>query len=93
MVSEYKEKLKTLAIKLHEINAVKFGDFKMKSGLNSPIYFDLRVIISHPDVMVRASSRVLTPPPHSLNKPRSAIYGIDFFLFVLNQGFIISANF
>lgn len=52
MVAINKEQLSTLAIKLHEINALKFGDFEMKVGLRSPVYFDLRVIISHPDVMV-----------------------------------------
>lgn len=52
MVAINEEQLKMLAIKLHEINALKFGDFEMKVGLRSPVYFDLRVIISHPDVMV-----------------------------------------
>ena len=47
-----KEELMDLAVKLFETNAVKFGDFEMKTGMQSPIYFDLRVIISHPDVMV-----------------------------------------
>lgn len=50
------ETLKTLAIKLHEIDAIKFGNFMTKSGLETPIYFDLRVIISHPDVMVSVLS-------------------------------------
>lgn len=52
MVSESSDILKKLAIKLHEIDAIKFGNFQTKSGLQTPIYFDLRVIISHPDVMV-----------------------------------------
>lgn len=78
MVSEYKEKLKTLAIKLHEIDAIKFGDFKTKSGLNSPIYFDLRVIISHPDVMVTIVTCFnIIRPQQTPNKSRSIIYAID----------------
>lgn len=42
-----------LAVDLYNVQAVKFGDFKTKIGLRTPVYFDLRVIISYPNLMVK----------------------------------------
>ncbi|XP_075248107.1 uridine 5'-monophosphate synthase-like [Convolutriloba macropyga] len=37
--------------KLIEIGCLKFGDFTLKSGQKSPLYCDLRVLISYPGLM------------------------------------------
>ena len=52
-------RLASLADGLLDAGCIQFGDFTLKSGLNSPIYIDLRRIISHPKLLADVAQAYL----------------------------------
>lgn len=53
------QSVQSIASSLHEIGAIQFGTFKLKSGLESPIYVDLRRIVSHPKLLSTVAEAML----------------------------------
>ena len=53
------DELSALADGLLEAGCIKFGEFILKSGLQSPIYIDLRQVISHPKLLAEVAKAYL----------------------------------
>jgi len=53
------DKIAPLADGLLEVACIKFGEFTLKSGLKSPIYIDLRRIITYPKLLKQVGAAYL----------------------------------
>ena len=55
---------KSIILQLHELGSIQFGNFTMASGLQSPIYIDLRRMIARPALLkqvAQAYAHLLQP--------------------------------
>ena len=49
----------SLIIGLHDLGAIKFGEFTLKSGETSPVYLDLRMLVDRPATLRRVARMML----------------------------------
>lgn len=43
--------MESIILELHKVGVIKIGNFKLKSGAESPLYCDFRILISYPKLM------------------------------------------
>jgi len=82
--------LTSLAEELLSAGCIKFGDFTLKSGLKSPIYIDLRQIISHPKLLADVAQAYL---PLISNLQFSRIAGLPYAAIPIATAISLAGNY
>src|SRR5687767_5854809 len=82
--------LSALADGLLEAGCIKFGEFTLKSGLKSPIYIDLRRIISHPKLLADVAQAYL---PLLSNLQFSRIAGLPYAAIPIATAISLAGNY
>jgi uridine monophosphate synthetase len=82
--------LSSLADSLLSAGCIKFGDFTLKSGLKSPIYIDLRQIISHPKLLADVAQAYL---PLITNLQFSRIAGLPYAAIPIATAISLAGNY
>src|SRR5262249_52041024 len=77
---------KEFAIFLHEIGAIKFGNFKLSSGKDSSYYIDLRIVPSFPHQF-----RKMTKSLQNLISNKIGLDSFDSFASVPTSGLVIGS--
>src|SRR5437867_7415690 len=79
-----------LADELLSAGCIKFGNFTLKSGLQSPIYIDLRQIISHPKLLAEVAQAYL---PLVSNLQFSRIAGLPYAAIPIATAISLAGNY
>ena len=82
--------LSALADDLLKAGCIKFGEFTLKSGLTSPIYIDLRRIISHPKLLANIAQAYL---PIISNLQFSRLAGLPYAAIPIATAISLAGNY
>jgi uridine monophosphate synthetase len=89
-MAQLDSRLTSLADGLLEAGCIKFGEFTLKSGLKSPIYIDLRQIISHPKLVADVAQAYL---PIIFNLQFSRIAGLPYAAIPIATAISLAGNY
>jgi len=84
------DELSNIADRLLSAGCIKFGDFTLKSGLQSPIYIDLRQIISYPKLLAEIAQVYL---PILKNLQFSRIAGLPYAAIPIATAISLAGNY